>query len=163
MLESFYPDFHFNSINDIKADFFVKNNISFAVLDIDNTLVGYKTERADGMARAFLSMLSENGVRYAFVSNNRKRRVERFAGEFDAHYISGAMKPFAIGVRRAMKKMGAVKTETVLIGDQVFTDIRAGKRAGIKTVMVDPIEAKETPFFGFKRYFERIVLKDYKK
>ena len=73
-----------------------------------------------------------------------------------------AKKPFAIGVRRAMKKIGADKAETVLIGDQVFTDIYAGKRAGVKTVMVDPIEAKETPFFGFKRYFERIVLKDYK-
>lgn len=163
MFESFYPDFHFNSINDIKADFFIKNNMRFAVLDIDNTLVGYKTARADDAARAFLSMLSENGVRYAFVSNNHKGRVRLFAEDFDAHYVCGAMKPFAIGVRHAMKKMGAVKAETVLIGDQVFTDIRAGKRAGIKTVMVDPIEAKETPFFGFKRYFERIVLKDYKK
>jgi len=28
--------------------------------------------------------------------------------------------------------------------------------------MVKPIEAKETPFFGFKRKMEKIVLKNYK-
>ena len=162
MFERFYPDFRFNSIDDISADFFRENNINFAVLDIDNTLVSYKTEKADERAKNFLDMLLQNGIKYAFVSNNHKKRVELFAKDFDAPFISSALKPFAVGIRSAMYKMRAKKGETVLIGDQVFTDIYAGKRAGIKTVMVNPIEAKETPFFGFKRYFERKVLKNYK-
>ena len=162
MFEKFYPDFRVNSIKDLNADFFKGNNIHFAVLDIDNTLVSYKTEKADDTAKAFLDMLIQNGIKYAFVSNNHKKRVELFAKDFGAHFVSNAVKPFAVGVRRAMSKMGANKAETVLIGDQVFTDIYAGKRAGIKTVMVNPIEAKETPFFGVKRYFERLVLKNYK-
>lgn len=162
MFKIFYPDFRFNSITDINADFFKQNKINFAVLDIDNTLVSYKTEKADGRARSFLDMLSQNGVKYAFASNNHRKRVELFAKDFDAHFVSRALKPFAVGVKRAMAKMGAEKEKTVLIGDQVFTDVYAGKRAGIKTVMVNPIESKETPFFGFKRYFERIVLKNYK-
>ena len=162
MFEKFYPDFHFNSISDITADFFGANDISFAILDIDNTLVSYKTERADSTAKDFLEMLQKIGVKYAFVSNNHKKRVETFAKEFDAPFASNAAKPFTIGIRRAMKKIGAKKKKTVLIGDQVFTDIYAGKRAGIKTVMVNPIDAKETPFFSVKRYFERKVLKDYK-
>lgn len=162
MFERFYPDFRFNSISDIKADFFSENKIRFAVLDIDNTLVSYKTARADNTARAFLDMLSQNSVKYAFVSNNHKKRVELFAGEFGAHFVSNAAKPFSFGIRRVMDKAGAGKGETVLIGDQIFTDVYAGKRLGIKTVMVNPIEAKETPFFGVKRYFERLVLKNYK-
>lgn len=162
MFERFYPDFRFNSVADINADFFRENNIKFAVLDIDNTLVSYKTATADSGARAFLNMLSENGIKYAFVSNNHKKRVELFARDFDAYFLSRALKPFAVGVKYVMKKMGAKKEETVLIGDQIFTDVYAGKRAGIKTVMVNPIESKETPFFGFKRYFERMVLKNYK-
>ena len=60
-----------------------------------------------------------------------------------------------------MRHLGAKKENTVLIGDQIFTDVYAGKRAGLLTVMVDPIEAKETPFFGVKRRLEKIVLKDY--
>jgi hypothetical protein len=162
MFERFYPDFRFNSISDINADFFSENNINFAVLDIDNTLVSYKTQKADSRAKSFLDMLTKSGIKYAFVSNNHRKRVELFASDFGAHFVSSALKPFALGVKYAMKKMGADKEETVLIGDQVFTDVYAGKRAGIKTIMVNPIDVKETPFFGFKRYFERIVLKNYK-
>ena len=60
-----------------------------------------------------------------------------------------------------MRHLGAIRENTVLIGDQVFTDVYAGKRARVLTIMVDPIEAKETPFFGIKRKLERIVLKNY--
>lgn len=162
MYKRFYPDFKFNSIADIGADFFATHNIRFAVLDIDNTLVSYKTEYADERARTFLSMLSQNGIKYAFVSNNHKERVENFAKEFNTPFVSNAGKPFTFGIRHAMAKIGAKRGETVLIGDQIFTDIYAGKRTGIKTIMVNPIDAKETPFFSVKRYFERIVLKDYK-
>ncbi len=161
-MKRFYPDFRFNSVSDIKADFFAENNIGFAILDIDNTLVSYKTKRADGTARDFLKMLENLGVKYAFVSNNHKKRVELFAKDFDAPFVSNAAKPFTLGIGRAMRKIGAKKDKTVLIGDQVFTDVYAGKRAGIKTIMVNPIEAKETPFFSVKRYFERVVLKNYK-
>ena len=60
-----------------------------------------------------------------------------------------------------MKMIGAKPQNTVLIGDQVFTDVWTGKRAGIKTILVSPIEDKETLFFRFKRAMERIVLKNY--
>ena len=61
-----------------------------------------------------------------------------------------------------MRRLGADKTNTVFIGDQVFTDVYAANRAGILSVMVNPIEAKETHFFGAKRAMERVVLKNYK-
>ncbi|MBR4173012.1 MAG: YqeG family HAD IIIA-type phosphatase [Clostridia bacterium] len=162
MYSRFYPDFRFDSIKEITADFFAENGIKYAILDIDNTLVGYKTKKPDETAKKFLDILTQNGVKFALVSNNHKKRVELFASDIDAPFVSGAAKPFTFGIRRAMAKIGAKSVETVLIGDQVFTDIYAGKRTGIKTVMVSPIEAKETPFFSVKRYFERKVLKDYK-
>ncbi len=163
MFEKFYPDFFFRSIDDIDEEFFLVNGIKFAILDIDNTLVSYKTTVADKRAKAFLNMLTKNGIKFAFVSNNHKDRVSLFAKEFNAIFVNDAGKPFTFGIKRAMKKIGADKKHTVLIGDQVFTDVYAGKNAGIITVMVNPIEAKETPFFGLKRRMEKIVLKNYKR
>ncbi len=162
MFKRFYPDYKFDSVHHIEEHFFVDHNIKFALLDIDNTLVSYTLPLADEGARNFLSMLKANGVKYAFVSNNHKERVERFAEEFSVPYVHNAAKPLLFGIKKAMRMLGAEKTNTVLIGDQVFTDIYAGKRAGILSVMVNPIEAKETPFFGIKRKLEKIVLKDYK-
>ncbi|MBO5060878.1 MAG: YqeG family HAD IIIA-type phosphatase [Clostridia bacterium] len=162
MFKRFYPDYKFNSVRDIDEDFFRKNNIKFALLDIDNTLVSYTVPKADEAAKGFLEMLDNAGIEYAFVSNNHKERVERFAKEFGAIYVHDAAKPLLFGIKRAMRALGAKRENTVLIGDQVFTDVYAGKRAGLLTVMVDPIEAKETPFFEIKRKLEKFVLKDYK-
>ncbi len=163
MFEKFYPDKKFSSISEITPEFFAENGIEFAILDIDNTLVAYTKPVADENARAFLEMLKDCGIAYALVSNNHKARVEKFASEFGAFFVHDSGKPFLFGIKRAMRKMGAKKENTILIGEQVFTNVKAGKRAGILTVMVDPIEAKETPFFGLKRKLERIVLKDYGK
>lgn len=162
MLKKFHPDIRFKSIKDIKVDFLKEKGIAFVLLDIDNTLVSYTSPLADDNARVFLLSLADSDIKYAFVSNNHKARVSKFAEEFNAVYINDAAKPLLFGIKKAMRKIGAQKSKTALIGDQVFTDVYAGKRAGLFTIMVDPIEAKETPFFAAKRYFEKIVLKDMK-
>ena len=161
-MKKFYPDIRFKSIKDIQADFLKEKGIAYVLLDIDNTLVSYTSPLADDNAKAFLSSLTDSGIKYAFVSNNHKTRVAKFAEEFGAVYVNDAAKPLLFGIKKAMRRIGAEKSKTALIGDQVFTDVYAGKRAGLLTIMVDPIEAKETPFFAVKRYFEKIVLKDMK-
>lgn len=161
--KKFYPDFWFESIHTIPSDFFYNHDIKYVLLDIDNTLVSYTRSTADEGARRFLNLLTENGIKYAFVSNNHRERVEEFAREFGAVYINDAAKPLRIGIRKAMRRLSSDAAHTAIIGDQVFTDVWAGKRSGIMTVMVEPIEAKETPFFGIKRKLEKIVLKGYVK
>lgn len=162
MFEKLYPDYKFESIHDIPEDFYKNLGVRYALLDIDNTLVSYTRSTADDGARKFLGSLTERNIQYAFVSNNHRERVEEFAREFGAVYVNDAAKPLRFGIRKAMRLLGADKKHTVIIGDQLFTDVWAGKRTGILTIMVEPIEAKETPFFGVKRRLEKIVLKDYK-
>ena len=162
MVEKFYPDYKLKSIEDVDFDILSAKNIRFVLLDIDNTLVAYTSPYADDRARSFLAKLSQNGIAYAFVSNNHKERVERFAKEFGTFYVYDSGKPLLFGIKKAMRHLGAKKENTALIGDQVFTDVYAGNRAGLLTFMVEPIEAKETPFFGIKRKLEAVVLKNYK-
>lgn len=162
MFERFYPDYKFGSIHDMPENFFENCGIKYALLDIDNTLVSYTRSTADDGARKFLGSLTERNIQYAFVSNNHRERVEEFAREFGAVYVNDAAKPLRFGIKKAMRFLGADRNRTVIIGDQLFTDVWAGKRTGIMTVLVDPIDAKETPFFGLKRRLEKIVLKDCK-
>lgn len=162
MFKKFYPDYRLRSIDDIDFGIFKQKNIKYILLDIDNTLVSYTSPMADDRAGAFLAKLEDNGIRYAFVSNNHRERVEKFAAEFGAFFVHDSGKPLLFGIKKAMRHIGAKKENTALIGDQVFTDVYAGNRAGLLTFMVEPIEAKETPFFGLKRKLERVVLKNYK-
>lgn len=163
MLKKFYPDFIYKSVQDFEEDFFKKNNIKYVVLDIDNTLVPYTIETPTKPAVDFLRRLESEGIRYCFLSNNNKKRVMIFNQNINAEFESNAKKPFIGGLKRIMKRIGAEKAETLIIGDQIFTDVWTGKRAGIRSVLVDPIEDKETLFFKCKRALERIVLKSYNK
>ncbi len=163
ILKGFYPDYMYKSVEDIEENFFKKRDIKYALLDIDNTLVPYTVAKPTASAKAFLHRLEQEGVTYCFLSNNNAKRVELFNEEIKAECVSNAKKPLLYGLKKAMARLGAQPQNTVLIGDQIFTDVRTGKRAGIKTVLVEPIEDKETAFFKFKRAMESIVLKDYRR
>ena len=60
--------------------------------------------------------------------------------------------------------MGTDRKRTAVVGDQIFTDIRSGKKLGVRlTVLVDPIKDKRTLFFRFKRLLEKPVKSLYRK
>ena len=52
---------------------------------------------------------------------------------------------------------------TIFIGDQLFTDVWGANRAGIRTILVKPIDPKEEIQIVLKRYLERIVLWAYER
>jgi hypothetical protein len=46
-----------------------------------------------------------------------------------------------------------------MIGDQLLTDIWAARRAGVKSILVEPRSAQESGHIRIKRLIERIILK----
>ncbi len=159
----FFPDLKYNSIKDININSLAEKGVKIAILDIDNTLVPYTMPTPDETALKFLGELRNNGIDFCFVSNNNESRIKLFNEKIGANIYPNAKKPLLFGISKAMKNFGADKHNTVLIGDQVFTDILGGKRAEILTILVNPIKEVDTVFFKFKRYFERKVIKDYEE
>ena len=62
-----------------------------------------------------------------------------------------------------IKQLGTDRSNTIFIGDQLFTDIYGAKRAGIRNILVKPINPREEIQIVLKRYLEKIVLYFYKK
>ena len=62
-----------------------------------------------------------------------------------------------------MAKIGCDRTNTLFVGDQLFTDVWGAKRAGIYSILVKPLHPKEEIQIVLKRYLEKIVLSEYKK
>ena len=62
-----------------------------------------------------------------------------------------------------MRLMHTDTSHTLFIGDQIFTDIWGANRAGIRTILVKPINPKEEIQIVLKRYPEKVVLHFYKK
>ena len=160
---SFVPDFRFSKFNDVTPEFLLERGIRGVILDIDNTLEPYENEKPGEHVLLWLKALSVVGIKTSIVSNNNKKRVEIFNAEIGMPAYAKGKKPFKKNLIRAMKDMGTNKSNTILMGDQVFTDVWAAHNAGIPAILVPPIKDKTDPFTKFKRILERPFLKKYEK
>ena len=132
------------------------------IFDIDNTLVPHGAP-ADERAKKLFKRLEKIGFVSCLISNNREARVKMFNQEIRTNYIYNAHKPSTKNYIRAMEIMGTDRTNTVFVGDQLFTDVWGAKRAGIYNILVKPIHPKEEIQIVLKRRLEQIVLHFYKK
>ncbi|MBR4896009.1 MAG: hypothetical protein IKZ41_06250 [Clostridia bacterium] len=51
--------------------------------------------------------------------------------------------------------------DSLLLGDKLLTDCAAGRRAGMRVIIVPPIKDKTTLFFRAKRWIERPYVRKY--
>lgn len=157
------PDFRFKTFDEVTVEFLNQNNINGLILDIDNTLEPYEHELPGKHVIAWLKELKEAGISAAFVSNNNAQRVNKFNEELGLIAFSKAKKPFKKNVIRAMALMGSTRESTMLMGDQVFTDVWAAKNAKIRSALVPPINDKKDIFTKFKRLLEKPILRKYER
>ena len=54
-------------------------------------------------------------------------------------------------------------SDTIFVGDQLFTDVYGANRTGLYSYLVKPIHPKEEIQIVLKRYLEAIVLFFYKR
>ena len=160
---TFIPEYYFDTFNEATAEFLVSIGVKGIVLDVDNTLEPYENPLPGEHVKAWLSQLNEKGISAAIVSNNGKDRINLFNSELGLPVYYKAKKPFKKNVLRAMADMGTDKGNTILMGDQIFTDVWAAHNTGIRAILVPPIKDKRDILTRFKRLLERPVLNKYNK
>lgn len=162
LFKRFYPDMRLNSVYEVDFNRLYKKGIRGLIFDIDNTLVPHGAD-ADERIEKLFGELKKMGFKTFLLSNNKLERVKRFNTNIRSLYIYKAGKPNAVNYIKAMRMMGTGKENTVFIGDQLFTDIWGAKKAGISTILLNPIDKKEEIQIVLKRYLEKIVLNTYEK
>ena len=155
------------SVSQIDPGALARRGIRLVLADLDNTLVPYKVTEVPEEVRAWKQALEENKIQLFLLSNSRKPgRAQRFAEKLGIPYQGHSGKPKRGGYLRAMERMGCTPEETVMVGDQIFTDTLGANNAGVTPLLVEPIRlagnpgrylryAAETPFrlLGRRRPF----------
>lgn len=160
---TFYPDEWIRSTYAIDFEALYSEDYRGLIFDIDNTLVPHGAP-ADERAICLFQRLRKTGFQICLLSNNRKGRVEPFQKQVGPVYaISMANKPFLKGYRQAMELLGTDSSNTVFIGDQIFTDVWGASRLGIHTILVGQIAPREEIQIVLKRLLEKPVLNSYKR
>ena len=145
----------------ITAEGLRQKGITLLLLDLDNTLSPYSEDLPPEPVLAWMNALKEAGVSPYIISNNAsEERVRAYAAACEIPYVARAGKPSPKPIWEAMQKLGKTKAETALMGDQVFTDGLAARRAGVTAIVIRPLEMRflfclryiiEQPFRRFAR------------
>ena len=163
MMKKFIPEHRFERFDLVTADFLSSIGVKGIVLDVDNTLEPYEHPTPGAHVVAWLDDLKAHGIRAAIVSNNDGERINLFNKDLGLPVYYKAGKPGKKNVLKAMAEMGTDKDNTILMGDQVFTDVWAAHNAGIRAILVPPINDKRDLLTKFKRLLEKPVLRKYDK
>ena len=157
MFDRFFPDRYVASTYVIDFEKLYEEGYRGLIFDIDNTLVPHGAP-ADARAIALFDRLKKIGFKCCLISNNQEPRVKMFNEPIQVDYVYNAHNPSTKNYRNAMEIMGTDETNSVFIGDQLFTDVWGAKRTGISNILVKPIHPKEEIQIVLKRYLEKIVL-----
>ena len=153
----FKPTFWLKNVLAIDEDFLKRNRVRALVLDMDNTLSMHGDPAAEIGVPEWLETMRGLGIRMRVVSNNTKKRVAPLAAKLGLEYTANGAKPLTFGVNRARTDMGVRTRDTLVVGDQIFTDVMAGNLAGVRTVLVEPFHLEKTWTFRLKRKAESLV------
>lgn len=156
MFRRFYPSKTCASVYDIDFEQYYADGFRAVLFDIDNTLVEHEAP-CDEKARALFERLRSVGFKTCIISNNHGPRVESFAKVAKSRYICDAGKPSKDGYEKAAELLNVKKEETMMVGDQLFTDIWGANRAGIYSVCTKQIAPDPYFHIKLKRIGEKIV------
>ena len=157
------PEYRFERFNDVTVDFLLSIGVKGVLLDIDNTMEPYEHPLPGDHVVAWLNSLHNAGIKTAIVSNNEWERVNLFNKDLAMPAYAKAGKPFKKNLIRAMGDIKTDREHTVFIGDQILTDVWAAHNAGIRAILVPPINDKKDLFTRFKRLLEIPILRKYEK
>lgn len=145
---------------DLEPQVLVESGKRLVLMDADNTLVAWQSEEISDEARAWVYRAQALGLQVCLVSNTRNRgRLERLARDLGVKAAEGKFKPSREMYRWAMERYGTTPEQTVMIGDQVFTDVFGANRSGIEAILVRPMADREFIGTKFNRFLEKIVFR----
>jgi len=165
------PREHFKSIYDIDFQRLKRLGMTTLLFDYDNTLAPWKSLDVGNRTLELFENLLRMGFKVCVVTNAPSERgkdiIRRFRGQIP---VFGSMrKPGIKKLKLVLRFLDSEPENTVLTGDLFFTDIIAGNRAGMYTILVNPYTqytqevknwitraAERTTRWSYKFYFYTI-------
>ncbi len=109
------------------------------VLDVDETLVPIKATAASPELQQWVEQIRQVAALWLVSNNLSDSRIGGIARSLELPYILGAVKPSRRKLRQAVAAMNLPVEQVAMVGDRLFTDVLAGNRLGMFTILVEPI------------------------
>jgi len=116
-----------------------KYGLKGLILDVDDTLVPTWEQDVSPEVLAWLTQIKDQVTLWLVSNNLNHSRIRRIAETLGVPFLMGAAKPSRRKLRQALEAMNLPSTQVAMVGDRVFTDVLAGNRLGMFTILVRPM------------------------
>ena len=158
MQDLFQPDQTAGSIYDIELEDLWNRGYHNIILDIDNTITPWNQYHINPQLDRWLRRAEKTGFRICLLSNSQQQKVQQFALELGVIAAPCRGKPCVRAFQSALAALNCRSCDTLVIGDQILTDILGGNRTGLYTILVDPMDPREFIGTKFNRWIERLLV-----
>lgn len=157
------PDMYAKDVYSIDYDFLKKKRLTNLIFDIDNTILMVNDVNVPTRLISFFGKLEKMGFNICVVSNNGKDRVLPVAYALKCGYIFKASKPYRSAFERSLAVLDSSLENTVMIGDQMLTDIKGANEFGLYSILVEPVSDKYDVKTGTSRVLQNVMMKKLSK
>ena len=130
---------------DLPLDGLLAQGIRALVLDVDRTLLPHRGSTLPEPMAAWLKRAQATVPLHLFSNNPSRTRIGGVAEQLGVDFTTSAGKPRRSPLRRVLQQLDLPAAQVAMVGDRVFTDVLAGNRLGMYTVLVKPIDPSGQP------------------
>ncbi len=116
-----------------------QHNLKGLILDVDDTLVPIRQAETNPDVAQWMAQIKAVASVWLVSNNMNAHRISRIAHLLDVPYLTSAGKPSGRKLKLALAAMDLPVDQVAMVGDRLFTDIIAGNRVGLFTILVDPM------------------------
>ena len=159
MLNKFKPTWMVKVIYNVTPEQLKAQGIKAVLADLDNTLIAWNNPEGSIELKKWMMQLNDAGIPLVVVSNNSHARISQAVAPLGVKFVSRAFKPLTRGINQAVKQLKLDKTEVVMVGDQLMTDVWAANNANVRSILVKPLLETDQWNTRVNRFIEKPVKK----
>lgn len=153
----FRPALTIDSIYNLNVADLKRRGINAVFSDLDNTLLAWNIEESAETMDELNQRLLAGGITLVVISNNNHARIQKVLAPYGIKFVARAKKPLPGGINKALRQFGFRREQTLMVGDQLLTDMIAGNLALTKTVLVKPLVETDAWNTSINRFFEKFI------
>jgi len=136
-------------ILNLTPDIIQQYGLKGLILDVDDTLVPITANSVSPELERWVMEIRQYAALWLVSNNLSQPRISSIAKSLNLPYYLGAAKPSRRKIRAALRQMNLSANQVAMVGDRLFTDVVAGNRLGMFTILVEPMVHEGTVLRGY--------------
>lgn len=154
------PTLRYKRVYEIQKEKLKELGITLVLLDMDNTTAPWHTDYVAPEIICWVEEIKKEGIIVALLTNSKGLNADSIGKKLNIPVYKNAKKPFKRETKKILKALSIKAENTLIVGDQLFTDIVLANKLNAKSVLLEPLETREwwaTKVFNRSR--EKLVWK----